>query len=140
MKAKTLTATNKQVGGITGKGFQPGQSGNPGGRRPSLKNAVVKACGEDGDKLVKMWALIAWGTDHDFWKAYGRATKRSLRDRMDAARELADRGYGKPVQAVEMTGADGNPLEIREIRESIASKLAGLAARIGASSVAGQPH
>jgi hypothetical protein len=87
-----------------------------------------------------MWALVAWGTDKEFWKAYGRATKRTLRDRMDAARELADRGYGKPVQAVEMTGADGNPLEIREVRESIASKLAGLAARIGAGGVAGQSH
>lgn len=118
----------------------PGQSGNPGGRRPSLKTAVVKACGEDGDKLVAMWALISWGTDEKFWKAYGRSTKRTLRDRMDAARELADRGYGKPVQAVEMTGADGNPLEIKEIRESIASKLAGLAARVGAAGLAGQPH
>lgn len=100
---------------------------------------MVKACGEDGDKLVKMWALIAWGTDQKFWEAYGRQTKRTLRDRMDAARELADRGYGKPVQAVEMTGTDGSPLEFRELRESIAGKLAGLASRLGAASVVSQP-
>lgn len=89
----------------------PGQSGNPGGRRPSLRNAVVRVCGEDGDKLVDMWALIAWGKDEDFYKAFGRMTRRTLRDRMDAAREMADRGYCKPPQ--EIGGPDGGPIAIK---------------------------
>lgn len=101
----------KQRGGITGKGFQPGQSGNPGGRRPSLKNAVAKVCGEDGEKLVAFWALILWGKDEEFYKQLGRNSKRTLRDRMDAATQLADRGYTKPTQ--EISGPDGGPLEIK---------------------------
>jgi hypothetical protein len=137
--SKPLTATDKQLGGATGKGFLPGQSGNPGGRRPSLRTAVVRLCGEDGDELVKFWHVVAWGTDAEFAKAFPR-TRRTLRDRMDAARELADRGYGKAVQAVEMSGADGSPIQFQEVRESLASKLAGLAARSGAVDLASKPH
>jgi hypothetical protein len=33
-----------------------------------------------------------------------------LRDRIDAATWLADRGFGKPVQAMEHAGKDGEPL------------------------------
>lgn len=40
----------------------------------------------------------------------------------------------------ELTGAGGGPLEVRELRESLAGKLAGLATRIGAGSVAPEPH
>jgi hypothetical protein len=35
--------------------------------------------------------------------------------RISAAKELLDRGYGKSTQAVEMTGKDGNPLEVTQI-------------------------
>jgi hypothetical protein len=96
-------------------------------------------CGEDGDELVKFWHIVAWGTEGEFTKAFPR-TKRTLRDRMDAARELADRGYGKAIQAVEMTGADGSPIQFQEIRDSLAGKLAGLAARVGTDSLVSKPH
>lgn len=51
--------------------------------------------------------------------------------RVSAATSLLDRGYGRPSQAVEMTGRDGGPIETSELsaRELIASRLAGYAAR-----------
>lgn len=33
-----------------------------------------------------------------------------LRDRLEAATWLADRGFGKPTQGVELAGKDGEPL------------------------------
>jgi Family of unknown function (DUF5681) len=39
------------TGGITRKGFMPGQSGNPGGRPKSLAKATRELVGEDGMKL-----------------------------------------------------------------------------------------
>jgi hypothetical protein len=44
---RPLTATGKQRGGVTGKGFLPGRSGNPGGRSKglaySVRNLVAEA-------------------------------------------------------------------------------------------------
>jgi hypothetical protein len=39
------------------------------------------------------------------------ATSENHSARIAAAKELLDRGYGKSMQAVELTGADGGPLE-----------------------------
>lgn len=41
---------------------------------------------------------------------------------------------------VEVTGQDGGPVEIAQHRESLARKLAGLAARTGTGAVVSQPH
>jgi hypothetical protein len=40
----------------------------------------------------------------------------------------------------EISGANGGPVELLEVRESLARKLAGLAARLGSSGVAGEPY
>ena len=47
------------TGGITGKGFRPGQSGNPGGRPKGLAKATRELVGEDGMALVELWLSIA---------------------------------------------------------------------------------
>lgn len=39
--------------------------------------------------------------------------------RVSAANALLDRGFGKPMQAVEMTGKDGGPMEITGITRRI---------------------
>jgi hypothetical protein len=70
-------------GGITGKGFRPGQSGNPGGRPRGLAKATRELVGEDGLALVQLWWDIA------------RDETRRDRDRLEASRLLADRGWGK---------------------------------------------
>lgn len=51
--------TEKQLGGITGKGFMPGQSGNPNGRPPgtySLKVKIEKALRENPELEAKLVA------------------------------------------------------------------------------------
>ena len=49
--------TEKQLGGATGKGFMPGQSGNPNGRPKgtfSLKNLIIKRLEENPDQREKI--------------------------------------------------------------------------------------
>lgn len=64
-----------------GKPFQPGQSGNPGGRPVLVKSlqAQARECTEDAIKALK------------------EALKVST-TRVQAATALLDRGYGRPVQ------------------------------------------
>lgn len=51
---------------------------------------------------------------------------------LKAFKEVADRGYGKPAQPVEHTGADGGAIQFedaRTAREAITRELAGLKSR-----------
>jgi hypothetical protein len=77
-------------GGVTGAGFQPGKSGNPGGRPKGLRRRVHELVGVDGDAIVEYMVSIM----------HNPAEK--TRDRMGAARWLADRGFGKSVPEVEL--------------------------------------
>jgi hypothetical protein len=76
--------------------FQPGQSGNPGGRSTEkrFREALLLELAEDGDarrplrEVAK--ALIAAALTRD----------------VSAIREIADRIDGKPAQAIDVTGDD----------------------------------
>jgi hypothetical protein len=48
-----LTTTGKQRGGVTGRGFLPGQSGNPGGRPRSERKLLEQLYGENGEKVYR---------------------------------------------------------------------------------------
>ena len=67
-------ATPKIPGGITGKGFLPGQSGNPGGRpkRRPITEALLEALMADEGKLLNEMAAVgakkAAGGDIGFWR------------------------------------------------------------------------
>ena len=74
---------------VRGRPFQPGQSGNPGGR-PRGPVAAIRARTRDGEELVGFMLDVL----------RGRMPGTHLRDRMAAAEWLADRGFGRPVQAV----------------------------------------
>ena len=75
-----------------GKPFQPGQSGNPGGR--SKDNADVKALARE-HTCAAIERLSFWlGSDNP---------KASV----SAATALLDRAWGRPAQAI--TGEDGKP-------------------------------
>jgi len=54
----------KKLGGVTGKGFMPGQSGNPGGRpkRPWLTEATEEMLAEklEDPKERKRWKDAQW--------------------------------------------------------------------------------
>lgn len=72
--------------------FKKGQSGNPGGRPKEC--AEVKALAREyGAEAVEKLVALMRGEDERVAKA--------------AADSLLDRGYGKPGQAVELSGPDG---------------------------------
>ena len=50
---RPLKTTAKQRGGVTGRGFLPGQSGNPGGRPRSERALLTRLYGEEGEKVYE---------------------------------------------------------------------------------------
>jgi hypothetical protein len=66
--------------------------------------ASIKEETRDGRELVVFMLRVLRGQTKD-----GK-----LRDRIEAATCLADRGFGKPTQGVELAGKDGEALLSRE--------------------------
>ena len=99
----------RSTGGITGRGFRPGQSGNPGGRpkgQAELSTAARKLVGEDGEALVHLW-----------WDIARDETRRDA-DRLRASELLADRGWGKAAVYQEQ---EGDPLDLAELEAAAES-------------------
>jgi Family of unknown function (DUF5681) len=84
---------------VPGRPFAKGQSGNPGGRPKGIVRAIRELT-RDGDDLVAFVVRVF----------RGEVDGVKLRDRLEAATWLADRGFGKPTQGVELAGKDGEPL------------------------------
>ncbi|GEP04042.1 DUF5681 domain-containing protein [Methylobacterium oxalidis] len=74
--------------------FQPGQSGNPGGR-PKASARVRDAAREHTERAIEV--LVAIMTSEDAATAA----------RVAAASAILDRGYGKPTQPVDGDGEGG---------------------------------
>jgi hypothetical protein len=91
----------RTTGGVTGRGFRPGRSGNPGGRPQSLAKATRALVGEDGMALAQLWWDIA------------RDETRRDSDRLEASRLLADRGWGKAPAYVPID--EDNPLGLEDV-------------------------
>ena len=89
-----MRTTRKQRGGVTKKGFVPGRSGNPGGRPKGLV-ALIEG------KLTTSSEIVDFFLD----KMRGEG-----RQAFEAACWLGDRLYGKPAQALELSGNDGKPI------------------------------
>jgi hypothetical protein len=90
-----LKTTGKQRGGVTGRGFMPGQSGNPGGRPRSERKLLERMFGDSGEKLYReLEALLG-------------NPKTPMKLRADIAMFLIERLHGKPPQSVEVdAGSD----------------------------------
>lgn len=85
---------------VPGRPFLPGASGNPGGRPRGLMELVRRET-KDGAELVRFMLRVL------------RGQKQPMRYRLEAAAWLADRGFGKALQQMELSGPGAEPLTIR---------------------------
>ena len=90
-----------------GNRFRPGQSGNPTGRPKTagLVKRLRKRYGDDAKELLEQLHALACGP-HD-----------NPGIRLAAIRELLNRGWGIPVQPVELAGEDGGPVLTNVVHE-----------------------
>ena len=102
-----------------GRPFVKGQSGNPGGRPRGLVRAVREQT-RDGEELVAFMLTVFRGENDA-----------KLRDRIDAATWLADRGFGKPLQAMEHAGKDGEALIPLAVIQAVVAEADGAGERAG---------
>lgn len=123
--AKAATDTDSDVqsnagtteGGVTGKGFKPGQSGNPSGRPRGIARRVRDVIGDDGDAIVGFWGAVLSGEiqtvrhvqQGDKMVEVSQYEEVSVADRIAVSKLLAERGWGKPPQFAPIEDAD--PLE-----------------------------
>jgi hypothetical protein len=89
----------KIPGGATGRGFQPGQSGNPGGKPKGLAEV---------QQLARAHTVTAINT----LAQIASAAKAPPAARVSAAQALLDRGWGKPMQPMEHGGPGGGPVRL----------------------------
>ena len=78
--------------------FPKGKSGNPGGR-PKVLGEVQELARLHAPSIIVELARLA-------------LKARSETARIAAIRELLDRGYGRPRQAVEVSAPAGDPLQL----------------------------
>ena len=128
---------SKMRGGITGKGFTPGRSGNPSGRpkrQPiSERYATIAELPAPGYLLS---ALKLSEAEKQAIKTYGDALALSqfragIKGKTDAAREIADRVEGRSRQAVEVSGPEGAPIDVQFMSdEQLDARIAELLAKL----------
>ena len=90
----------KRTGGVTGKGFKPGQSGNPSGR-PAIAKAFRDRCREFMEAEEGGWDILI------------TMAKGGGSDKRAACELLAAYAYGKPTQGLEVSGEGGGPVVIK---------------------------
>ena len=99
-KQHETTPNGKQLGGVTGKGFMPGKSGNPNGRKP-LAVTLAQHFRDIGSEIVDK----ATG-----WTRIDVAIRRLIMDaaggKTQATELILDRGWGKVTQPIELTWLD----------------------------------
>lgn len=97
MADKQRTSNGKMPGGVTGKGWKPGESGNPNGRPPkirSIPDILHKIGDEEGTvdgNLTKLDVVLRKVFDY------------ALEGKAWAVQFIADRTEGKPREYVEQT-------------------------------------
>lgn len=96
------------------KPWKPGQSGNPSGRPKGLPGMATR-CRELFDELgLPLFEKLLRGepievTEERRGKVVKRMWYPTVGDRVEAAKWLADRGYGKAVQATKVLSEEDSP-------------------------------
>ena len=94
--------------------FKKGISGNPKGKPPKIPKLDVllaEVLGEDKDGITAAKAILM--------ALRAKATKGDVR----AAEVLLDRAYGRTTDKIELTGANGGPVETTVFVEIIPPKI-----------------
>jgi hypothetical protein len=115
-----------RLGGITGKGFRPGQSGNPKGRRPGPEPPPPAISPRTLRELARGYTRECVETLATIMQTAPRTA-----DRIEAASILLSRGWGLPTQPI---SAEGEVLiavsEITKASDTLTAKLTTLAASV----------
>jgi hypothetical protein len=99
--AKTTRPAESSKKQPRGKPFQPGQSGNPGGRKPKTpEERTLEAMCRDRtqDALAVLLEIMTNGEQE--------------RNRITAAMAVIERGHGKAVQPTTLSGPEGGPVDM----------------------------
>lgn len=103
--------------------FQPGQSGNPGGKTSEHREAEIKAAEIAAQlrlaMLSRMQELLAEGSD---------AVELMTGDALRLFKDSEDRAHGAPKQVNEIAGKDGGPITFADVTEIDDATLAAIAA------------
>ncbi len=100
--SNTPASTTPAVPGHPGlRPWVRGQSGNPHGRPKGSRGlpALIASLTHDGRTLIERLHEIAFAPDTEPQHAIA------------AIRELLNRGFGKPLEAIEISGPDGGPIQ-----------------------------
>jgi hypothetical protein len=110
------TAPPKLLGGITGKGFMPGQSGNPLGKpkRKPLSDAYSALLGQTVPPEIARQLRISEASTYAEVVAMA-LLKEAVKGKVNAAAELADRVEGKITQPI--SGPDEGPIVVRSLND-----------------------
>jgi hypothetical protein len=112
----------KTPGGVTGRGFVPGRSGNAGGRPRGLARLTRELVGDDGEKIVNFWLEVM---EDPTWRGS---------ERLRASELLAERGWGKAPQFAPLP--DDDPIEReKELDDAVQFFYAEVARLAGAAEV-----
>jgi len=112
----------KATGGVTGKGFLPGQSGNPKGMKPGTKhglrarlNAVMRKT--PNADILKVLAAKGIELEHqDNAEVIAEVTNREAqKGNMSAIKLIADLTEPKLPTDINVGGTDGPPIKVLNI-------------------------
>lgn len=94
--------------------FAKGVSGNPGGRPPKTEEqrTLEAMCRDKSTEALEVLMRIMTGGENE-------------RNRITAALAIIERGHGKAVQPTTLSGPDGGPVEVKEIKINLVKPNAG---------------